>query len=54
MNVTVTEIDGAIAVIELENGKLQNILKALLPYKVKPGDIININSGLVEEAKVEA
>jgi len=49
MKVTVYSIEGGIATIEFENGKLQNIIKALLPYGVKPGDIIDIDSGFVEE-----
>ena len=47
MKVTVFDIEGGIAVIELANGKLQNILKALLPYGVKKGDVIDINNGAV-------
>lgn len=49
MKVIVYSIEGGIATIELENGKLQNIIKALLPYGVKEGDSIDINSGVVEE-----
>jgi hypothetical protein len=49
MKVLVSSIEGGIASIEFENGKIQNIIKALLPYGVKVGDTIDINSGLVEE-----
>lgn len=49
MKVLVCSIEGGIASIELENGKQQNILKALLPYGTKPGDTVDIQSGLVEE-----
>lgn len=49
MKVTVYDIEGGIAVIELSNGKLQNILKALLPYGVKKGDIIDIDKGIVTQ-----
>lgn len=49
IKVTVYSIEGGIATIELENGKLQNIIKALLPYGAKVGDTIDIESGLVEE-----
>ncbi|MCX7708267.1 MAG: DUF3006 domain-containing protein [Clostridia bacterium] len=53
MKVTVYDIEGGIAVIELANGKLQNILKALLPYGVKIGDVIDIESGMVTEGEYE-
>lgn len=53
MKVTVYCVEGGIATLELENGKLQNIMKALLPYGVKPGDVIDIDSGLVEEGIYE-
>lgn len=49
MKVLVCSIEGGIASIEFENGKLQNIIKALLPYGVKVGDIIDIESGKVSE-----
>jgi hypothetical protein len=49
MKVIVGSIDGGIASIEFENGKVQNIIKALLPYGVKVGDCIEIESGIVEE-----
>lgn len=51
MKVLVCSIEGGIATIELENGKLQNIIKALLPYGVKVGDSIDIESGIVEEGE---
>lgn len=50
MKVIVYSIEGGIATIEYKNGKLQNIIKALLPYGVKVGDTIDIDSGFVEEA----
>ncbi len=49
MKVYVCSIDEGIASIELENGKLQNVIRALLPYGVKVGDTIDIESGFVEE-----
>ncbi len=53
MKVIVNDIEGGIAVIELENGKLQNILKALLPYGVKKGDVIDIDKGIVADPEEE-
>ena len=49
MKVIVVSIEGGIACIEMESGKLQNIMKALLPYGTKVGDSIDIVSGIVEE-----
>lgn len=49
MKVLVSSIEGGIASIEFENGKTQNIMKALLPFGIKVGDTIDVNSGLIEE-----
>jgi len=43
MNFTIDRFEGEVAVIELENKKMINISKEILPINAKEGDIISVN-----------